>query len=50
MIDDRFIIFPIQNPKGAEKLEKILRRGLDKDFKYSIKNKNGLKKNLKITV
>ena len=49
-LDDRFIIFPIQNPKVSRKIEKkILRRGLDKDFKYSSdKNNKWLeKKNLK---
>ena len=40
-LDDRFIIFPIQNPKVSRKIEKkILRRGLDKDFKYSSDKNN----------
>ena len=40
-LDDRFIIFPIQNPKVSRKIEnKIKRRGMDKDFKYSSDKNN----------
>ena len=40
-LDDRFIIFPIQNPKVSRKIEKkIMRKGMDKDFKYSSDKNN----------
>ena len=46
-LDDRFIIFPIQNQKVSRKIEKkLIRKGMDKDFKYSSdKNKEWLEKN-----